>query len=65
MANETKKFLDEAGVAELYRIIQDQLQVKVEQADILGLIQNIIPIEITNNTDNITYIYGGSASDLI
>lgn len=65
MANETKKFLDEAGVAELYRIIQDQLQVKVEQSDILGLIQNIIPIEITNNIDNITYIYGGSASELI
>lgn len=65
MADETKKFLDEAGVAELYKIICDQLQLKLERTDILNIIQEIIPIETNNDNENITYVYGGSASELI
>ena len=65
MADETKKFLDEAGVAELYKIICDQLQLKLERTDILNIIQETIPMETNNNNDNVIYVYGGSASELI
>ena len=65
MADETKKFLDEAGVAALYKIICDQLQLKLERADILNIIQGIIPVETNNDNENTLYIYGGSASELI
>lgn len=65
MINETKKFLDESGVAALYQTIQDQLKIKTGKDDVLRLIQEFIPVEVDNNTDNVIYIYGGSASDLI
>lgn len=62
MANQVK-YLDQAGVAQLYKVIEDQLKIKLEQADI----QKIISMEIIedNKDDNYVYLYGGSAKDLI
>lgn len=62
MANQVK-YLDQAGVAQLYKVIEDQLKTKLEQVDI----QKIISMEIIedNKDDNHIYLYGGSAKDLV